>query len=82
MYYRYHSVLQRLIKQGHLTDMKIVPKWNMISPALVLYFDNHRPMPVRPYKWHEYLTKEDRERLNITEDDIKKAIEQDRSKGK
>ncbi len=80
MYYRYHSVLKRLINQGHLTDMKIVPEWNAISPALVLYFDNHRPMPVRPYKWNEYLTKEDRERLNITEDYIKEAIAHDRSR--
>lgn len=28
--------------------------WNGISPALVLYFDNNRPMPIREHKWDEY----------------------------
>ena len=28
--------------------------YNGISPALVLYFDNAPPMPVREHKWEEY----------------------------
>ena len=33
---------------------KIVDKWNSVSPALVLFFNNHKPMPIRNYKWEEY----------------------------
>ena len=54
-YYNYHAKAKQLIAEGHLTKMEIVKRWNSISPALVLYFDNHRPMPIREYRWDEYL---------------------------
>ena len=54
-YYNYHAQAKKLISEGHLVKMEIVPKWNSISPALVLFFDNHRPMPIREYRWSEYL---------------------------
>ena len=58
MYYNYHAQAQKLIAEGHLIKMEIVKKWNNISPALVLYFDNHRPMPIRQYRWDEYMMKD------------------------
>ena len=54
MYYNYHARAQALIKEGHLTRTEIVDDWNGIKLALVLYFDNHRPMPIRQYRWDEY----------------------------
>lgn len=54
-YYNYHAKAKQLIKEGHLVKMEIVKRWNVISPALVLYFDNYRPMPIREYRWDEYL---------------------------
>lgn len=54
-YYNYHAKAKQLIRNGHLVNLEIVNKWNNISPALVLYFDNHCPMPIREYKWDEYL---------------------------
>lgn len=54
-YYNYHAQAKNLIFGGHLIDFRIVDRWNAISPALVLFFDNHRPMPVREYRWDEYL---------------------------
>lgn len=54
-YYNYHAKAKQLIADGHLVNMEIVEQWNTITPALVLYFDNHRPMPIRQYKWDEYL---------------------------
>jgi hypothetical protein len=53
-YFNYHAKIKTLLKEGHLTGHKIVDNWNGIRPALVLYFDNNRPMPVREYRWHEY----------------------------
>ena len=37
-----------------MVNFEIVEKWNGISPALVLYFDNEKPMPIREYRWNEY----------------------------
>lgn len=54
-YYNYHTKAKQLIAEGHLVKTEIVERWNSISPALVLYFDNHRPMPIREYRWDEYL---------------------------
>ena len=54
-YYNYHAKAKKLIADGHLVNMEIVDRWNAIAPALVLHFDNHRPMPIRQYRWDEYL---------------------------
>ena len=53
-YYNYHGVVNKLIKEGHLVRAEIVDRYNGISPALVLYFDCHRPMPIRQEKWYLY----------------------------
>lgn len=54
-YYNYHAQIKKLILSGKLTGYKFVDDYNGIRPALVLYFSNHRPMPVRSYKWQEYM---------------------------
>lgn len=54
MYFNYHAKAKQLIADGHLVNYEIVPRWNMIIPAMVLYFDNHKPMPIRRYRWNEY----------------------------
>ena len=54
-YYNYHAVARRLIKEGHLVRFVVVGDWNGIKPALVLFFDNHIPMPVRQERWVEYM---------------------------
>lgn len=54
LYYNYHAKAKQLIADGHLVDYEIVETWNNISPALVLWFDNHKPMPIREYRWDEY----------------------------
>ena len=55
-YYNYHGVAKKLIACGHCTHAIIKRKHNSISPALVLYFDNHKPMPIREKCFNEYLT--------------------------
>lgn len=54
-YYNYHAKVKNLIKSKHLIGVTIFKKYHHISPALVFYFDNHKPMPIREYKWREYL---------------------------
>lgn len=55
MYYNYHAKAKQLITDGHLIQFDIVERWNNISPAMMLYFDNHKPMPIREYRWCEYM---------------------------
>ena len=54
MYYNYHALAKNLIKDGHLTDWTIMVKYHGISPCLLLYFDNHKPIPIREHKFDEY----------------------------
>lgn len=54
MYYNYHAQAKKLIEQGKLEKYEVLEKWNNISPALVLFFFNHKPMPIRKEKWEEY----------------------------
>ncbi|MFQ7036177.1 MAG: hypothetical protein ACLRTQ_11180 [Candidatus Borkfalkia sp.] len=34
---------------------EFVESWGRIRPALVLYFEGEKPMPIREYRWNEYL---------------------------
>ncbi len=54
MYYNYHAKAKKLIKEGRLLFYELVDSYHGISPAMILYFDNHAPMPIRQYRWQEY----------------------------
>ena len=54
MYFNYHAKIKQLIADGHMVDYQVVTKWNSIAPALVIFFDNHKPMPIRNHRWDEY----------------------------
>jgi len=64
-YFNYHACVMNLIKSGHLIKAEIKKKHNSISPALVLYFDNHKPMPIRKYKWDYYFLLLKSQNINI-----------------
>ncbi len=54
-YYNYHAQVKKLIFEGRLTGYEFLDSYHGISPALVLYFKEHKPMPIRDYMWEEYL---------------------------
>lgn len=54
MYFNYHAKIKSFIRTNHFINYKFVDKYNKISPALVFFFDCHKPMPVRKHKWKEY----------------------------
>lgn len=54
-YFNYHAKAKKLIENGDLLKYEFVDDWNGIKPALVLYFKNDRPMPIREHRWEEYL---------------------------
>lgn len=54
-YFNYHAIAKNLIKGKHLIGVTIFQSYHHIRPAMVLYFDNHRPIPIREYMWNEYI---------------------------
>ena len=52
MYYNYHAVAKRLIREGHLVGYGWTEREG--ERMLVLLFDCHRPMPIRSYRIPEY----------------------------
>lgn len=56
-YFNYHATAKTLIKKGKLLGYYFAEKYNAISPALVLLFDDktHPVMPIREYRFSEYL---------------------------
>lgn len=54
-YFNYHAKAKNLIKSNHLIGATIFKEYRHIKPALVLYFDISKPMPIRDYMWNEYL---------------------------
>ena len=53
-YFNYHAKLKNLIKNGDCIGVSLLYKYQNIKPAMVFYFSNHKPMPVRNYRWDEY----------------------------
>ena len=53
-YFNYHAKAQSLIRSNHCIKAELVQKYNDISPALILYFDNNIPMPIRQHRFNEY----------------------------
>ena len=53
-YFNYHAKAQNLIKNGHCIKAELAQKYNNITPALILYFDNNIPMPIRQHRFNEY----------------------------
>ena len=56
MYFNYHSKVKQIIEKDKLIKIEIVEEYNGIKPAMLLYFENHQPMPIREHKWDEYIS--------------------------
>ena len=54
-YFNYHSKIKKLIRNGELISFEIVDSYKNIAPAMILYFKNHSPIPVREEHFDEYL---------------------------
>ena len=55
-YFNYHATAKKLIKEGKLLGYYIVERYNKISPALILVFNDskHHIMPIRKHRFEEY----------------------------
>lgn len=64
-YYNYHAIAKKMIENNHLIAVSVFPEYKNIRPAMVLYFDNHRPIPIREYMWDDYLDKIHNKKIEI-----------------
>ena len=55
VYYNYHAIAKNLISSGHCIGATQFKRYKHIYPALVLYFDNHRPFCIRVFRWFVYI---------------------------
>ena len=55
MYYNYHGQNKKWLAEGRLTGYKFVARYRHIAPALLLFFADRPPRPIREYRWPEYL---------------------------
>ena len=55
-YFNYHAKAKNLIKNGHCIAASIFKEYHHIRPALVFYFDNCKPIPIREYMWKDYFS--------------------------
>ena len=53
-YFNYHAKAKRLIKNGNCISASVFSNYHHIRPALVLYFENNIPIPIRDYMWKDY----------------------------
>ena len=54
VYFSYHGEIRKLVMNGELEKVVFVERYKQISPALVLLFKTHTPMPVRQHRFKEY----------------------------
>lgn len=54
-YFNYHAKIKKLINNGEFLRFEIVDEYHGIKPAMIIYFKNHPPMPVREHRFKEYL---------------------------
>ena len=66
-YFHYHGTAKKLIRQGRLTEGRIVKGYKGISPALLLFFDDekHPVMPIRPDRFEEYAVILPKEKIRL-----------------
>lgn len=54
-YFNYHAKAKHLIKSGNCLCVTIFKDYHNIKPAMVFYFTNSKPIPIRDYMWKNYL---------------------------
>ena len=54
-YFNYHAKTKMLINSGHCMSVSLFKNYHNIKPAMVFYFDNNIPIPIRDYMWNDYI---------------------------
>lgn len=55
MHFNYHAKVKKIINEDKITKIEIVDNYHDICPAMLIYFENHPPVPIREHKWDEYI---------------------------
>ena len=68
-YFNYHAKAKKLITSGHCMSVTLFKSYHNIKPAMVLYFNNNFPMPIRDYMWKDYLPLIEENQISINNPD-------------
>lgn len=55
MFYNYHGIIKKKIRNYELSSYEIKDKYHNISPCLILHFKDGTTKPIREPYFHEYL---------------------------
>ena len=64
-YFNYHAKAKRLIENGNCISASLFSNYHKIRPALVLYFENNIPIPIREYMWKDYFNLLNKHNISI-----------------
>ena len=64
-YFNYHAKAKRLIENGNCISASVFSTYHRIRPALVLYFENNIPIPIRDYMWKDYIKLLNKHKISI-----------------
>lgn len=54
MYYNYHGIIKKKIKNNELIKIEFKDKYNHINNVMLLYFKDGSIYPIREHKFFEY----------------------------
>ncbi len=54
MYYNYHGIIKKKIKENKLVNIEFKEKYNNINNVMILYFNDGTKYPIREYRFLEY----------------------------
>lgn len=55
MYFNYHAKVKKLIRDGKSVNYEILSSYHNITPCLLIYFKDEKPMPIRQDHFDEYI---------------------------
>lgn len=54
MYYNYHGIIKKKIKENKLVNIEFKDKYKNIKNVMLLYFNDGTVYPIREYRFLEY----------------------------
>lgn len=54
MYYSYHNVIRKKIKEEKVVDVKYVENYKSMGKVIIIRFEDGKEYPIREYAWYKY----------------------------
>lgn len=54
MYYSYHNLIKKKIKEGKLSKIEFIDNYKKMGKVMMIYFNDNKKYPIREYAWNLY----------------------------